>query len=181
MAVGSLSEHRRRPPSFKCPVAMRPGEDAEPRCYSDSGSRVSLVVDVKLRFAPNSLEGQRMDRYVRVPWQTAEFIVPGLGVEPRRARGPRDFKATGRGQRTKDLDNSLPFSRPYGPRSALQSEDYGHPGGHLSLPCTSSRRAGRHRDGQPRLTARDGVARTPAESQPRFPENQRPARALGLR
>src|SRR5213593_4742521 len=35
--------------------------------------------------------------------------VPGLGVEPRRARGPRDFKATGRGQRTKGLFNSLPF------------------------------------------------------------------------
>ncbi len=35
--------------------------------------------------------------------------VPGLGVEPRRARGPRDFKATGERQRTKDLVNSLPF------------------------------------------------------------------------
>src|SRR5437867_9565972 len=36
-------------------------------------------------------------------------MVPGLGVEPRRARGPRDFKATGQRQRTKDLANSLPF------------------------------------------------------------------------
>src|SRR5881396_1883590 len=36
-------------------------------------------------------------------------MVPGLGVEPRRAGGPRDFKATGKRQRTKDLANSLPF------------------------------------------------------------------------
>src|SRR5437867_392466 len=36
-------------------------------------------------------------------------MVPGLGVEPRRARGPRDFKATGKRQRTKGLANSLPF------------------------------------------------------------------------
>src|SRR5881409_322427 len=36
-------------------------------------------------------------------------MVPGLGVEPRRARGPRDFKATGERQRIKDLANSLPF------------------------------------------------------------------------
>src|SRR5712691_7247409 len=36
-------------------------------------------------------------------------MVPGLGVEPRRARGPRDFKATGERQRIKDLGNSLPF------------------------------------------------------------------------
>src|SRR5881396_2448483 len=36
-------------------------------------------------------------------------MVPGLGVEPRRARGPRDFKATGKRQRIKDLANSLPF------------------------------------------------------------------------
>src|SRR2546425_12902281 len=36
-------------------------------------------------------------------------MVPGLGVEPRRARGPRDFKATGERQRTKGLANSLPF------------------------------------------------------------------------
>ena len=36
-------------------------------------------------------------------------MVPGVGVEPRRAGGPSDFKATGRGQRTKDSANSLPF------------------------------------------------------------------------
>ena len=46
-------------------------------------------------------------------------------------RWPGDFKATGKGQRTKDLPNSLPCSRPYGPRSSVQSEGYGHPDGHL--------------------------------------------------
>ena len=35
----------------------------------------------------------------------------GAGVEPAGAEGPRDFKDTGEGQRTKDLANSLPFSR----------------------------------------------------------------------
>ncbi len=38
-------------------------------------------------------------------------MVPGVGVEPTQARGPRDFEATGERQRTKDLANSLPFSR----------------------------------------------------------------------
>ena len=57
--------------------------------------------------------------------------MPGLGVEPRRARGPRDFKAPGKGQRTKDLANSLPFSRPRSTRRVVESEDYGHPDGHL--------------------------------------------------
>jgi hypothetical protein len=37
--------------------------------------------------------------------------MPGAGVEPAWARSPRDFKDTGEGQRTKDLSNSLPFSR----------------------------------------------------------------------
>ena len=54
-----------------------------------------------------------------------------MGVEPTWALGPRDFKATGKRQRTKDLANSLPFSRPYGPRSTVESEGYGHPDGHL--------------------------------------------------
>jgi hypothetical protein len=38
--------------------------------------------------------------------------VPGAGVEPAGAEGPRDFKDTGEGKRTKDLSNTLPFSRP---------------------------------------------------------------------
>src|SRR3989442_9148531 len=54
------------------------------------------------------------------------MMVPGVGVEPTQARGPRDFKAPGKRRRTKDLSNSLPFPRPYGPRSAVQSERYGH-------------------------------------------------------
>ncbi len=37
------------------------------------------------------------------------MMVPGVGVEPTRARGPRDFKAPGKGRRTKDSFNSLPF------------------------------------------------------------------------
>ncbi len=37
------------------------------------------------------------------------MMVPGVGVEPTQARGPRDFKATGERRRTKDLANSLPF------------------------------------------------------------------------
>ncbi len=48
--------------------------------------------------------------------------VPGVGVEPRRARGPWDFKAPGKGQRTKDLFNSLPFSRPRSTRRVVESE-----------------------------------------------------------
>src|SRR3989442_322842 len=43
------------------------------------------------------------------PHKQSKSLVPGLGVEPRRARGPRDFKATGKRQRTTDLANSLPF------------------------------------------------------------------------
>jgi len=38
------------------------------------------------------------------------MMVPGVGVKPTQARGPRDFKATGERHRTKDLANSLPFS-----------------------------------------------------------------------
>ena len=62
-----------------------------------------------------------------------KVMVPGVGVEPTQARGPRDFKATGERQETKDLANSLPFFRPRSPRSAVDSEDYGHPDGHLFL------------------------------------------------
>ncbi len=59
-------------------------------------------------------------------------MVPGAGVEPAGAEGPRDFKDMGEGQRTKDLSNSLPFSRTRSTRSALQSEGYGHLFGHLA-------------------------------------------------
>src|SRR2546428_9661488 len=65
-------------------------------------------------------------------------LVPGVGVEPTQARGARDFKAPGRGRLTKDLSNSLPFSRSYGQRSRLQSEDYEHPDGHLFLELGTS-------------------------------------------
>jgi hypothetical protein len=44
---------------------------------------------------------------------------------------PGDFKAAGKGQRTQDLANSLPFSRPRSTRRVVESEDYGHPDGHL--------------------------------------------------
>src|SRR5882724_20195 len=37
------------------------------------------------------------------------MMVPGVGFEPTQARGPRDFKVTGKRQRTQDLANSLPF------------------------------------------------------------------------
>jgi Recombinase zinc beta ribbon domain len=40
---------------------------------------------------------------------TSLMMVPGVGVEPTQARGPRDFKATGERQRTQGLANSLPF------------------------------------------------------------------------
>src|SRR5262245_38530035 len=38
------------------------------------------------------------------------MMVPGVGVEPTQARGPRDFKAPGRGQRTKDSAIRCPLS-----------------------------------------------------------------------
>src|SRR6185295_15945697 len=50
---------------------------------------------------------------------TSLMMVPGVGVEPTQARAPRDFKATGERQRTKDLANSLPFP------VSEESEDYG--------------------------------------------------------
>jgi hypothetical protein len=50
--------------------------------------------------------------------KSLKTLVPGVGVEPTQARGPRDFKATGRRQGTKDLANSLPFP------VSEESEDY---------------------------------------------------------
>jgi hypothetical protein len=61
------------------------------------------------------------------------MMVPGVGVEPIQARGPRDFKATGKRQRIKDLANSLPFP------VSEESEDYGHPDGHLFQRLGASR------------------------------------------
>src|SRR5437867_3320040 len=110
-----------------------------------------------------------------------ELVVPGLGVEPRRARGPRDFKSPGKRQRTKGLANSLPFPLSEESEECRRVRGLWTPRWTPESALTSYLRAGHHRDRQPRLTARDGVARTPAESQPRFPENQRPARALGHR
>ncbi len=82
---------------------------------------------------------------------TSLMSVPGVGVEPTQVRGPRDFKAPGKGQRTKDLSNCCHFPCPRSPRSAVESEDSGHLDGHRSEPgavgCRAtldpSRRAGR--------------------------------------
>jgi hypothetical protein len=72
------------------------------------------------------------------------MMVPGVGVEPTRAGGPRDFKAAGKGQRIKDSANSLPFSRPRSPRRVVESEDYGHPDGHVSGGIGGRRRSALH-------------------------------------
>ena len=69
------------------------------------------------------------------------MMVPGVGVEPTWADGPRDFKAPGKGRRTQDLANSLPFPCPRSPRRVVEFEDYGHPQyGHPSrTPRSASR------------------------------------------
>jgi len=46
--------------------------------------------------------------------------------------GSGDFKPKRKGRRINVYLIRCPFPFPRSPRSALQSEDYGHPGGHLS-------------------------------------------------
>ena len=69
--------------------------------------------------------------FYELPISSLIMMAPGVGLEPTRSKGQGILRPREEGSEQRTYSIRCPFFRPYGPRRVVQSEDYGHPDGHL--------------------------------------------------